>query len=272
MTKKYLLSVFLLLTISISSQSANLSLHILDCGTILSRQLSLFNPNLPQHLSKIMANGCYLVVHPNGTLLWDTGIKNSVGAEGIDTYNGAFNFRVTQSLVSQLDALGFQPSDIDLLAMSHLHGDHAGNANTFSKSQWLVQEAEWQAANSKQAERFGFTPEDYRELKNPKVIKGDYDVFGDGLVKIISAPGHTPGHQMLLVELAKTGPVLLSGDLYHFRQNHIDQGIPVFNDAGVTRKTFAKIDQLIERTGATLWYQHDFEQFHLLTYSGSVYQ
>jgi glyoxylase-like metal-dependent hydrolase (beta-lactamase superfamily II) len=102
----------------------------------------------------------------------------------------------------------------------------------------------------------------FNALRNSKtvIIKADdYDVFGDGSVVIKSAPGHTPGHQVLLVKLAKTGPVLLSGDLYHYPEERTLDRVPTFDtDPTQTRRTRAAIDAFLKKSRARLWIQHDF--------------
>jgi len=105
-------------------------------------------------------------------------------------------------------------------------------------------------------------PDTYAQLKTAKttLIESDqFDVFGDSSVVIKFAPGHTPGHQMLLVRLKNTGPVLLSGDLYHFPQERTLNRFPVFEfDREQTRRTRVEIDDFLKTTGASLWIQHDF--------------
>src|SRR6185436_9599335 len=118
-----------------------------------------------------------------------------------------------------------QASDVTYLALSHYHYDHSANANAFAGAMWLVQKPERDvmfsgtlgpsSPNSPTAET---TAARFAALQNSKttLLDGDHDVFGDGSVVIISTPGHTPGHQSLLVNLPKTGAILLSGDLYHY--------------------------------------------------------
>jgi len=77
-------------------------------------------------------------------------------------------------------------------------------------------------------------------------------------VKLIYTPGHTPGHQVLLITLENTGPVLLSGDLYHTCANRSLRRAPTFNyDAQQTLESMEMIEQLLVATGATLWIEHD---------------
>ena len=113
--------------------------------------------------------------------------------------------------------VGYSPANITYFAISHGHGDHTANANDFQGSTWLVNKAEYDAMFAEKAPRF-YTPATYSALKTSKnkFIDGDYDVFGDGTVVIKQTPGHTAGHQVLLVKLAGTGTIALTGDLYHY--------------------------------------------------------
>jgi N-acyl homoserine lactone hydrolase len=163
-------------------------------------------------------------------------------------------------LTAQLKACGFAPKDIRFLALSHYHYDHTANANSFAHSTWLVRQNERDAMFAGKAP--GTTqPSSYAGLRDAKSIiidTDDYDVFGDATVMIKFAPGHTPGHQMLLVKLAKTGPVLLSGDLYHYPQELALDRVPTFEfNAEQTRKSRLMINDYIEKTGTHLWIQHD---------------
>src|SRR5262245_23694000 len=217
MLTKILLSVFAgFLALSPLPQTpASVKLYIFDCGKLKSG-----NPDV------LLARGvtttdmsvtAYLIVHPRGTLLWDTGvIPDELIQPGGTTEARA---TVQKTLRSQLAEIGYKPSDITYLALSHNHYDHSANANNFEGSTWLVQKAE-------RAAMFPDTPPAnptnaairFNALKSSKTVllDGDHDVFGDGSVVIIATPGHTPGHQSLLVNLRKTGPVVLSGDLYHY--------------------------------------------------------
>ena len=91
------------------------------------------------------------------------------------------------------------------------------------------------------------------------IAKPDYDVFGDGTVVIKSAPGHSPDHQVLFLKLAKTGPVVLSGDLYHYPEERKLNKIPTTEfDASRTVASRAAVEAFLKKTGAQLWIQHDF--------------
>jgi N-acyl homoserine lactone hydrolase len=170
---------------------------------------------------------------------------------------------VTQDkpLLPQLAAVGYTPADITYLAMSHYHGDHVANANAFAGSTWLVRKVERDRMFSSEPIPRS-DPANYSALKNSKTViidKDEYDVFGDGTVIIKSAPGHTPGHQVLFLKLAKTGPVVLSGDLYHYPEERTLGRLPVaeFNK-DQTAASRAELEAFLKKTGAQLWIQHDF--------------
>jgi N-acyl homoserine lactone hydrolase len=119
-------------------------------------------------------------------------------------------------------------------------------------------------------------PSTYSALRNSKTVileKDEYDVFGDGTVVIKSAPGHTPGHQILSLKLAKTGNVVVSGDLYHYPEERRMDRVPTFEfNAEQTRRTRASIESYLKRIGAQLWIQHDFNGNAKLRKSPSFYE
>ncbi len=259
-----------------SNGDTPLKLYVIDCGRIEARDLSLFNPYIEKGTFKKLANPCYLIEHPKGLLMWDTGLSDQLveQKDGIEVLNGAFKMSVVKTLASQLDEINVKPKDIDYLAFSHLHNDHTGNAKLFSASTWLIQEAEHQMGHSEHAENYGYSPQDYKIGTEEKIHKlsGDHDIFGDGSVVIISTPGHSAGHQSLFVDLPKTGAVVLSGDLYHFKYNRDNYGIPGWNDKKKTIRSFALIDDILDSTNATLWVHHDKDEFDKLEKSPYFYQ
>ena len=105
-------------------------------------------------------------------------------------------------------------------------------------------------------------PSTFAELKNGKtvLISGDdHDVFGDGTVVIKLSKGHTPGHQILYVKLAKTGGIVLSGDLYHYPEERTLNRLPTFEfDMDQTRQSREALEVFLKNTAARLWIQHDF--------------
>ena len=245
-----------------AAAASELRLYILDCGTIAPMDPKLFSLTAAEiHSDGSFVSPCYLVVHPKGTLIWDVGQvpDAAIADDGTEAVVQGI-LKAKRRLVPQLAALGFQPKDITYLAMSHYHADHTANANLFAGSTWIVQKAEYDIMFS-DAQVGIRTPESYRDLKNSKRItlnNADHDVFGDGRVVIKTAPGHTPGHQMLFLKLAKFGPLLLAGDLYHFPEEKTLDRVPTFDfDAAMTRVTRKKVDEFVKQSGAKMWIQHD---------------
>jgi N-acyl homoserine lactone hydrolase len=244
-----------------------LRLYVLDCGriTVANGDSMGFKPG--ELATANMVTPCFLIVHPKGTMIWDTGeIPDSAFAKGpAPATQGAFT--VDRPLLPQLAAIGYTPADITYLALSHYHGDHVANANSFAGSTWIVQQGDRDAIFGPRPEnppRLGAVaaPAFFTELAKSKtiVLKGeDRDVFGDGSVVIKSTPGHTPGHQSLFLKLAKTGPILLSGDLYHYPEEITYKRIPPFDsDKDQTAKSRAMIEAFVKKNHAQLWIQHDY--------------
>jgi len=192
--------------------------------------------------------------------MWDVGQIPDANfpADGSTAKQGVFTS--TKKLLPQLAAVGYKPSDITYLAMSHYHTDHTANANEFATSTWIVQEAERDAMFAQTGPRQA-QPANYSKLKDAKslvVHNEDHDVFGDGSVVIKFTPGHTPGHQSLFLKLAKTGPVVLAGDLYHYPEERTLDRIPTFDfDRDQTRKSRRSLEDFVKQNAAQLWIQHD---------------
>jgi glyoxylase-like metal-dependent hydrolase (beta-lactamase superfamily II) len=246
-------------TNTISSQNASgPRLYIFDCGTIDGVSPEGFGLNADEIATPGFVTPCYLVVHPKGTLMWDTGQipDANLQASGA-TKQGPFT--VTKPLLPQLAAAGYQPSQITYLALSHYHGDHTANANAFAGSTWLVQQAE-RDAMFREPTPPRMTVSHFDKLKTAKteILHGDHDVFGDGTVVLKATPGHTEGHQSLFLKLVKTGPVVLSGDLYHYPEERTLNRVPAIEvSQEQTRASRVALEEFLKESGAALWIQHD---------------
>ena len=198
-------------------------------------------------------------------MLWDSGIPDSVATmpNGFVTGGGTLTYRLPKPFRAQLAEIGVSPEQVTHIAFSHTHGDHVGNANLFTRATLFIQQAEYDAAFGPDAAKYGFQSANYAKLRdNPTVpLRGDHDVFGDGSVVILSTPGHTPGHQSLLVRMAKTGTVILSGDAAHFRDNWENRRVPSMNtDRDQTLASLQRIADLLAQNKAELWINHDKPQ------------
>ncbi len=260
---------------SFTTDQTALTLHVFDCGNIEVRDESLFSPGVNIGKVKNMVDSCYLIQHEKGTLVWDTGLNDALGEKGVEAWEGAFFMNVPKTFISQLEEISINPQEIDYLGISHFHGDHTGNANLFTGASLIIQQEEHDAAFGENAAKFGFDPSSYNKLDRSKinVINGEHDVFGDGTVVIKRAVGHTPGHQVLFLDLKETGPVVLSGDLYHFTSNRTHKRVPSFNfNKEQTLWAMDDIEKFVKEKGAQLWIQHDLEQNASIKHSPEFYR
>ena len=244
-------------------------LYVLDGGTLESDPARY--RLTPQDVSATQLSvTAFLIVHPKGTLMWDTGAiaddswtPTGRAVQRRLVLSNSQERRVTlrNTIKAQLAAVGHSPADITYLALSHYHWDHTANANQFVRSTWLTRQVERDAMLPKQVPDPP-QPSTFAELANAKTVTiaaDDHDVFGDGTVVIKLAKGHTPGHQVLYVKLAKTGGVLLSGDLYHYPEERTLNRLPTFEfDTEQTRQSREAVEAFLKKSGAQLWIQHDF--------------
>lgn len=254
----------LLMTLALlaAATRADVRMYVFDCGRLHFDDVSSFGIGNDETDVRDLFVPCYLIEHRGDDgirrLLFDAGLPMSAAGKGSVELEPGMTLDYPRSLADQLAGMDLQPADIDLIAFSHLHFDHVGSAALFTGSHLLIQDTEYKAGFVDGLPVY--TPDLYLPLADtPRtLLHGDHDVFGDGSVRLISAPGHTPGHQALLVDLAETGPVLLSGDLYHFRISRRERRVPAFNtDADQTRRSMDKVEALLESSGATLWIEHD---------------
>jgi N-acyl homoserine lactone hydrolase len=242
---------------------ASLRLYVFDCGKLSIGDPSVYGFAKEDLATTDMSVACFLVAHPKGTLMWDVGTlpDDVFKSEGEAVTQGRAT--VVKPLKAQLAEAGYVAADITYLAMSHYHWDHTANANDFARSTWIVEKADRDVMFSDPPPTAtNIIPGHYSALRNSKTViltGADYDVFGDGTVIIKFAPGHTPGHQVLFLKLAKTGPVVLSGDLYHYPEERAQHHIPTTeSNREQTAATRVAIEAFVMKTGAQLWIQHDF--------------
>ena len=232
-------------------------LYILNCGEGVAGDISRWSPGVNEGKSMDFVDSCYLIKHSQGWFLWDTGIPDAVAAmpNGLTPADPkAVSWRRPKTLASQLEQIGVKPEEVKAMAVSHTHPDHIGNVEMFPQATLYVQMAEysWPGANGEPR----FKPSHPVEL-----LAGDKDVFGDGSVTILSTPGHTPGHQSLMVRLPKTGVVVLSGDAAHFKDNYDNRRVPS-NNASKEQSlaSMQKIADAVSKEEAQLWINHDKAQ------------
>ena len=251
-----------------AEQVNEVRLYALDCGRAEFKDMGFFS-DTGEYDGKpgAIVVPCFLVRHPKGVLLWDAGLGDKLAAskEGTEVAGG-IRLTVPVTLADQLKTLSLAPAEVTHVAFSHFHFDHTGNANLFGASIWVINNTELNWASTTPPP-FAVDPGTFSAYKSAKtqMIDGDHDVFGDGSVRILKTPGHTPGHQVLEIKLRKSGTVILSGDLYHTRDNRTYRRIPIFNfERADTLASIDRVEKIVKNTKARLVVQHDMGDFKAL--------
>lgn len=243
-----------------AQNTADIEMWRLDCGTIA---LSDTGPFSDTHLydgqERKLSDSCYLIRNGARYLLWDTGFPAAL--KGTSQTEGVFTTSLQTTIPEQLARIGVKAQAITFVGLSHYHDDHIGQAKDFPGAELLIGRGDAEAIVSGAMEptRAQLAPW-LAEGATGKVtrIRGDHDVFGDGSVTILAMHGHTPGHKSLLVRLPEKGPVMLTGDLYHFEEQVANRGVPVFNtDRADTLAAFQRFDQMAQNLKAIVVIQHD---------------
>jgi N-acyl homoserine lactone hydrolase len=248
------LGASLFASLAVSAQAApDVSLARFECGT--PQEPQAVNPRFSDtysygDLKLQFVYSCYLIKHGDEYMLWDTGHAMTMPKVAPKV-----------SLVDLLAKIDVKPDQIKYVGISHYHADHTGQIASFPKATLLIGAREWDAISApKPAEGVNFKPFESWIKGESKVEPQtlDKDVFGDGTVMMLRTPGHTPGHSSLLVKLPQMGPVILSGDAVHFRENYDSDGVPSFNyDRAQTVASIERIKKIAANLKATLIIQHD---------------
>jgi N-acyl homoserine lactone hydrolase len=250
-------------------------LYVLDCGEIPNYRTEEFGLKRSEVKYPDFAVMCFLLVHPKGVLLFDAGLPDElIGRPLYETYRRGWGQIVLHTLRGQLADIGYTPNMIDYLLLSHSHFDHVGNVRYFLKSTWLVQKTEWDymfgLTNGKPYEDV----EDFDGMKSMKTIflPEGYDVFGDGVAVVKRTYGHTPGHNVLAINLRDTGRIVLAGDLWHYPEERSLHRIGPGDDNPANRKAREDIDAWAARNNAQVWLAHDMSLFQRLVKAPGFYQ
>jgi N-acyl homoserine lactone hydrolase len=252
-----------LLAQPVTAQTNAIRLYAIECGQRTAPDVSPWTPGVNVGKPVDFIEHCYVIKHGNDWMVWDTGVPDSIFSVPPSDRNA---WRRTNTLAGELAKIGIKPGDVKYLAVSHTHPDHIGNVELFPHATLLVQQAEYNWPNDDGSPRF--------KPSHPVTkLQGDYDVFGDGSVTILSTPGHTPGHQSLLVKLPETGAVLLSGDAVHLMDNWDAKRVPDFNvDKEKSSVSMQRMSEVMAQTKAQLWINHDKPQSATMKYAPEYYR
>lgn len=241
----------------------------LDCGRSLANDELVWTPGENVGRSIEFSSTCWLIKHGSEWFLWDTGVPESAHSDprGWSTLPKLIVYHLDKTLTDQLAEIGLKPGDVAHVAISHTHGDHIGNMGLFPNSTILIQRAEysWISSPNGPNDNVNQLMALARELlgtpKNLQLLDGDTDVFGDGSVTLVSTPGHTPGHQSLLVHLKNGGFIILSGDVVHLEESFDQNIVPSLNtNRQESLASIERIRQMIAMYKATLFINHDKKQ------------
>lgn len=236
-------------------QGPQVQLWRLDCGSIDIDNLGDFSDvGLYAGQKKTLAASCYLIRDGDQYLLWDTGLDGALAGKPKDK-EGSF---LKEKIVTQLARIGVKPEAINFVGISHYHYDHTGQLADFPGATLLEGKADWEVVKNWPA-----AEPRYRHWLSGggkvEPVEGDKDVFGDGRVTMLDMPGHTEGHHALLVRLA-SGPVLISGDEYHFTENRKVGGVPGFNvNRADTLASHDRFEKLAANLKAKVIIQHELD-------------
>ncbi|WP_370226753.1 N-acyl homoserine lactonase family protein [Mesoflavibacter sp.] len=245
-----------------------IKMFMLDGGTVQVNMLEIFSQDdAYKGQSKTFADAFYLIQHPDGNLLWDAGLSEDlIGKEPFTTPEGAFTVSRKTGIEEQLKSIGLSTDDVKYIALSHTHFDHSGSASKLPNAIWIVQENEYNFVTSEEQKKQ--SPDNFNAIKNLKALKkinGNYDVFGDGRVVIVSTPGHTPGHQSLFIDLEQEGPLMLTGDMYHMEESRKNSRVPIFNhDVDQTLASMEVFETFAKEKGARVIIQHSTKDYNSL--------
>ena len=233
----------------------------LDCGTVWVGDLDEFSDEdaYPDQ-TKELTDSCYLIRHGEDYLLWDTGLPKDLIDHEVDRA-APMDATMTKTLVDQLALLNLTPADIGRVGVSHYHFDHVGQLGDFPGSTLLIGDGDWAELTGDEISETA-SPEPFAHWVNGdgqvQPVSGDLDIFGDGSVTMLATPGHTPGHHSLLVRFPDRDPIMLTGDLAHFRENYESNGVPDFNaDHDATVASLEAFKRRASDLGAAVIIQHE---------------
>ncbi len=235
---------------SLSATAQEVTLTRLDCGSGANDPRRFSDTFAYTETTKPFTFSCYVIRHGADVMVWDTGYLPGSNSSATNT-----------PLADLLKQININADDVKFVGVSHFHADHTGQLGVLKNATLLIGKGDWDGVTANPpmggANVKGFS-EWIAEKRKVEPLSADKDVFGDGTVMVLRAPGHTPGHSVLLVRLKDKGAVLLSGDAVHFHENYVNEGVPTFNyDRAQTLASIQRIKQIEKNLKATVIIQHD---------------
>jgi glyoxylase-like metal-dependent hydrolase (beta-lactamase superfamily II) len=245
-----------------------MKMHILSGGRLRMRR-GVFHPDATADETIDLPVSCYLLRHPQGNVLFDTGCHPQTGTDPVARWGGVTRVLTAlhgprDNVVDQLDLAGLRADDIDLVVNSHLHTDHCGCNEFFRRATMVCHAKELETAHGELGGKLGMSRQDWNHAMPFQTFEGQHDLFGDGRIVLLSMPGHTPGMCCARVQLERSGSFLLASDAVALKANL---------DADVhPRQTWnhdiasSSMDEVrrIGESGTTVIFGHDDAQWQTL--------
>jgi N-acyl homoserine lactone hydrolase len=252
-----------------------MKMHVLSGGRLRMKK-SVYLPDADRSETLELPVSCFLLRHPQGNVLFDTGCHPSTATDAEGRWGPMARAMVPISgpqdnVVDQLQSIGLTTDDIDVVVNSHFHSDHCGCNEFFKKATVVCHARELEAARKEDAEKSGFLAVDWKHPMPIETIEGERDLFNDGRIVLVPVPGHTAGMTAALVGLDRSGSFLLASDSVALRAN-LERDINPRNtwDAEQSSKSMEEIRR-IEAGGATVVYGHDAAQWDELKKGAQYY-
>ena len=207
----------------------------------------------------------YVVEHAGSVLVFDAGLHPDLRDPGSERSrvlgdDFACDLPPGADLLERLASCGIEPGRVDLLVLSHLHFDHVGGSPLLPAAEIVVQRAEWVAALA-DVDGEVYVPADIDPARPPRLIDGEWDVFGDDRVLVFPTTGHTAGHQSLRLRTDDGGHLVLCGDACYLRRGLQTWTVPPHGfDLDAQRMVFERLG-LMQDDGARLVFGHEPEQW-----------
>ena len=246
--------------------------YVLDGGTLGPYEKSLFTFDLDIGKKIILPVWQAYINHPELKIIIDTGINPKTDA--LPEFGRIVKQSPSQRIDRQLAKIGVPLDEIDIVINTHLHYDHTAYNKLFKKATFIVQKREMRHAFvPEKFESQFYQPRSHFDVPdlNYELIKGDYELV-EG-IHILSTPGHSPGHQSVLVETEELGPIIIAGDAVYFKESLEKEVLPaiVYNPSQCL-SSLQRIKRIAQKKGAEVFPSHDAAFYKTLRKSPSYYE
>lgn len=253
-----------------------MKMNILSGGRLRMKK-SVYIPDAERHETIELPVSCYLLRHPQGNVLFDTGCHPSVTTDAEARWGNMAKAMVPigdpeDNLIADLTKVGLSPLDIDLVVNSHFHSDHCGCNEFFKKATVVCHAHELENARQPDGVAKGFMPIDWNQPNRMETFEGQKDIFGDGRIVLVPVPGHTPGMTAGMVALDRDGKFLLASDAVALEFNLTSDSLPKTTwNLDQAANSLAEIRR-IQGSGYQVIFGHDDAQWNSLRRGVETYE